>query len=129
MTKGQEQPYVLHSRHVLIVEDNRDGRESLCLLLKLLGYRVTVAQNGYEGVEKALTCQPDVGLIDIGLPGLDGYEVAGRLRSALGQKIVLIAYTAYSQPEDCARALRSGFDALLGKPAELEGLTDLLDLE
>lgn len=100
MTKGQEQPRALRSRHVLIVEDNRDSRESLYRLLKLLGYRVTVAQDGYEGVEKALTCHPEVGLIDIGLPGLDGYEVARRLRSALGQTIVLIAYTAYTQPED-----------------------------
>ncbi len=127
MTEGQQQPCVPKSRPVLIVEDNRDGRESLRQLLQLLGYRVEVAQDGYEGVEKALMCHPEVGLIDIGLPGLDGYEVARRLRSALGQSIVLIAYTAYTQPEDRERAFRAGFDAHLGKPAELEWLTDLLN--
>ena len=56
-----------HGHQIAQRNTNRDGRESLCLLLKLLGYRVTVAQDGHEGVEKALTCQPDVGLIDIGL--------------------------------------------------------------
>jgi len=128
MTKGQDL-CATKPRDVLIVEDNPDGRESLRMLLELLGYRVEVAQDGYEGVEKALTHHPKVGLIDIGLPGLDGYEVARRLRSALGRSIVLIAHTAYTQPEDRARALEAGFDALLGKPAEPEGLADLLNLE
>ena len=85
MTKGQEL-CATKPRDVLIVEDNPDGRESLRMLLELLGYRVEVAQDGYEGVEKALTHHPKVGLIDIGLPGLDGYEVARRLRSALQRR-------------------------------------------
>ncbi len=78
-------------------------------------------------MEKALTCHPEVGLIDIGLPGLDGYEVARRLRSALGQNVVLIADTAYTQPEERERAFRADFDAHLGKPAQPEWLTDLLN--
>jgi CheY-like chemotaxis protein len=118
---------VSQPRHVLVVEDNPDGRESLRLLLQLLGYQVETAKDGPEGVKKALASHPEVGLIDIGLPGFDGYEVARRLRAALGRGIVLIAHTAYRQPEDQARAREAGFDAHLGKPAELEVLTDVLN--
>jgi two-component system, sensor histidine kinase len=127
MTEVEKPSNGVRSRHVLIVEDNADARESLRLLLHLLGYRVEVARDGREGVQKALASHPEVGLIDIGLPGLDGYEVARRLRSTLGASIVLIAHTAYTQPEDRERAFEAGFNVFLGKPAEPNRLTDLLN--
>src|SRR5262249_14589155 len=86
-------------KHILLVEDNPDGRESLRLLLSLLGHQVDVAADGIEGVRKALAVHPDVALIDIGLPRLDGYEVARRIRAALGPKVVLLAYTAYDDED------------------------------
>ncbi|MCE9565176.1 MAG: response regulator [Planctomycetes bacterium] len=106
------------SRHILIVEDNEDGRESLAMLLELLGHRVDTAEDGPRGVEMALKVRPEVALIDIGLPGLNGYIVAEQLRAKLGNKVLLIALTGHSQPEDRRRAAEAGFDAHLTKPVE-----------
>jgi CheY-like chemotaxis protein len=114
------------SRCVLIVEDNPDGRETLKLLLTLYGCPVEVAADGVEGVQKGLALRPLAAVVDIGLPGLDGYEVAGQLRRALGNNILLIAHTAYDRPEDRERARRAGFDVLVGKPADPEELVKLL---
>ena len=113
--------------HVLVVEDNHDGRESLRDLLEIWGHEVTLAEDGPEGVDKALAIRPDVALVDIGLPGLDGNEVARRIRSALGSdKISLIAMTGYGQPEDHRRALQAGFDRYLVKPVDPGFLAQLL---
>jgi len=112
---------------VLIIEDHPDGRESLSTLLNLYGHHVEVAVDGVEGVEKALQLQPDVALVDIGLPRRDGYDVARQLRQALGTKIRLLACTAYNQPEDQAKALDAGFDGLMVKPLDLEKLIAWLD--
>jgi signal transduction histidine kinase/ActR/RegA family two-component response regulator len=104
---------------ILVVEDNRDGRESLRDLLEIWGHEVEVAENGPDGVKRALGSQPDVALIDIGLPGLDGNEVAQRIRAALdGDRMALVAMTGYGQPEDRRRALQAGFDAYLVKPVD-----------
>lgn len=108
---------------ILIVEDNVDGRDSLQTLLQLLGYQVETAADGLEGVTKALAWRPHVALVDIGLPGLDGYEVARRIREALGLGVFLIAYTAYSQPRDREQALEAGFDVHLAKPVNLDELS------
>jgi len=113
-------------RHILIVEDNADSRESLAQLLRLLGHRIDASADGPTGVEAALRLRPEVALIDIGLPGLNGYEVAERIRGALGAGIFLIALTGHSQPEDRQRALAAGFDAHLTKPIEMELLWELL---
>ncbi|MFY9826700.1 MAG: ATP-binding protein [Thermoanaerobaculia bacterium] len=113
--------------HVLVVEDNHDGRESLRDLLEIWGHEVTLAEDGLEGVDKALSVHPDVALIDIGLPGLDGNEVARRIRSAVGRdEISLIAMTGYGQPEDRRRALQAGFDRYLVKPVDPAILAQLL---
>jgi signal transduction histidine kinase/CheY-like chemotaxis protein len=114
------------SRHILVIEDNADGRESLETLLKLLGHRVEVAEDGRKGLELALATRPDVALIDIGLPGLDGFQVAEQIRAALGPGILLVALTGYGQPEDRRQALEAGFNAHLVKPVELDGLQRLL---
>jgi CheY-like chemotaxis protein len=109
--------------HVLIIEDNPDGRESLRLLLTLLGYDVDVASDGREGVQKALADQFDVALVDLGLPKLDGYQVARQIRRALGEHIRLVAYTAYDLEDEPEQLRQAGFDAYLIKPANL---TDLI---
>jgi PAS domain S-box-containing protein len=114
------------SRHVLIVEDNPDGRETLQTLLKLLNHRVDVAEDGREGVAKALALRPQVALIDIGLPTLDGYQVARQVRAALGNSVFLIALTGYGQAEDRRRTAEAGFDAHLVKPVDTEQLSQLL---
>ena len=113
-------------RHILIVEDNRDGRESLALLLGMLGHRVDVAEDGRRGIEVALAVRPEIALIDIGLPKLDGYQVAAQLRTGLGQGVLLIALTGHSQPEDRKRSLEAGFNTHLTKPVELEELQQIL---
>jgi signal transduction histidine kinase/CheY-like chemotaxis protein len=104
-------------RRVLVVEDNPDGREMLRVLLGLYGHEVHEAEDGPAGVERALSLRPDVAIIDIGLPGLDGYEVARRVRgTAEGMRIKLVALTGYGQDDDRARAQAAGFDAHLVKP-------------
>ena len=122
MPGDQSVPQSFRALRVLLVEDNADGRATLCALLQLLGHQVESAKDGLEGVEKALALRPEVGLIDIGLPRLNGYEVAQRLRTAFGRDIFLIAYTAYNQPEDRQRATAAGFDAYLVKPATVDEL-------
>ena len=114
-------------RRVLTIEDYADARDSLRSLLELSGHEVREAADGPTGVELALRLQPDVVLIDIGLPGLDGYGVARRIRSApQGRLIVLAAVTGYGQPEDRRRAQEAGFDALLVKPVDPDRLTEIL---
>jgi signal transduction histidine kinase len=115
------------SRRILLVEDNSDARESLRWALEQMGHEILEADSGPTGVEAALAGRPDVALIDIGLPGFDGYEVAKRIRSAPQVcGIVLIALTGYGQPEDRRRAEQAGFDLHLVKPLDFDRLADLL---
>jgi CheY-like chemotaxis protein len=109
-------------RHILLVEDNEDGRETQRTLLELLGNQVEVAADGVEGVKKALAGHPNVAIVDIGLPGLDGYEVAKRIRAKLDGRVFLIAQTAYGGPVARRQALDAGFDVHLVKPVEVEEL-------
>jgi CheY-like chemotaxis protein len=112
---------------VLVVEDDADSREGLRNLLEVWGHDVIVAENGISGIEKAIEGRPDIALIDVGLPGLDGYAVALRLRELLGNdEIFLIALTGYAEPEDRLRALESGFHAHLPKPINYSRLSSLL---
>jgi signal transduction histidine kinase len=113
-------------RHVLIVEDNADSRETLRTLLSLWGHQVDVADTGPRGVEKALAAPPEVALVDIGLPDLDGYQVAEQVRARGGDEIYLIALTGYGQQEDRRRALNAGFNAHLVKPVDPKELARLL---
>jgi CheY-like chemotaxis protein len=116
-------------RRVLVVEDNVDIRESLRLLLGLWGHEVLLAETGDDGLELALREKPDVALIDIGLPGLDGYEVAQRIRGqAAGRPsgMRLVAMTGYGQPADRTRAAQAGFDEHLLKPVDADTLQRLL---
>ena len=97
--------------------------------LELSGHHVDVAEDGVRGVEHARAIQPDVALVDIGLPGMDGYEVARRIRRDLGGAIRLIALTGYGQPEDRRRAAAAGFDAYLVKPVLADQLARALTSE
>src|SRR4051794_36853547 len=86
-------PTNLARRRILVIEDNRDGREMLRLLLECWGHQVQVAEDGRQGVARALAWEPEIAVVDIGLPILDGYQVARRLREVFQDKIFLIALT------------------------------------
>jgi CheY-like chemotaxis protein len=119
---------MVQARHVLLVEDHEDTREAMRCLLEVQGHRVDAVGQGGQAVSTALTARPDVVLIDIGLPDLDGYEVARQLRAAPeGKKMRLVALTGYDQPRDRERALDAGFDAHLVKPVDPDALSRLLE--
>jgi CheY-like chemotaxis protein len=105
-------------RRILIVEDHVDAREMLCEALQTAGHDVHQAIDGPSGVETAERIVPDVALIDIGLPGLDGYATAARIRGVVGRRPLLIALTGYGRPEDRDRAVQAGFDVHLTKPVD-----------
>jgi signal transduction histidine kinase/CheY-like chemotaxis protein len=113
---------------LLVVEDNQDAAESLRMLMELCGYEVTLAHSGPEGVRVALETRPDIVLCDIGLPGMDGFAVAGTLRGhAETAHARLIAVTGYGEDTDRRRALEAGFNAHLVKPVDPEKLLLMLD--
>ena len=113
-------------RHVLLIEDSEDNREMMRELLEMEGFRVDVACDGADGIEQALALRPAIAIVDIGLPEMDGYEVARQVRAALGAGITLVALTGYSQPEERARAAAAGFDVHLTKPVNLADLEAIL---
>ena len=108
---------------VLLIEDNDDGREMMATMLASYGYPVLQARDGLEGVRVALAERPGVALVDIGLPGIDGYEVARRLRGDPATRALrLIALTGYGLAEDQRRTLEAGFDLHMVKPVDLPAL-------
>ncbi len=112
---------------ILLVEDNADARDMLLALLTLDRHEVVTAADGPAGVDAALRLRPDVALVDIGLPGLNGYEVARRIRATeSGRAIKLIALTGYGQSEDMRQAREAGFDLHLVKPVEPGRLDEAL---
>ncbi|MGZ3182347.1 MAG: response regulator [Telluria sp.] len=113
--------------NVLLIEDNDDGREMMATMLGAYGYAVRQAGDGLQGVQMAAATLPDVALIDIGLPGIDGYEVARRLRAdEATQGIRLIALTGYGQADDHRRVMEAGFDLHLVKPVQVDDLLGAL---
>jgi signal transduction histidine kinase/CheY-like chemotaxis protein len=111
---------------VLLIEDNIDARQSLRTLLEHEGHRVEEAADGAGGLARAETTRPDIVLVDIGLPGMDGYEVARRIRSQRGAAPILVAITGYGQADDRRRSLAAGFDAHLTKPVSPDHLAHVL---
>lgn len=112
---------------ILLVEDNPDTAESLARLLVLFGYEVRIAPDGWQGLATAVRWQPEFVLLDLGLPGMDGYEVARRLRrEAWCREPLLIAVTGYGQAEDLRRSLGVGIDHHLLKPVDMDVLLALL---
>ena len=114
-------------RRVLLVDDHEDSRRMLSLLLQFSGYEALEARDGIEGLRVAVEEKPDIAVIDIGLPGTNGYEVARRLRADPATRALpLIALTGYGQNEDRLRALEAGFDLHLVKPVEPARLLEAL---
>lgn len=115
------------SRRIVVVEDNDDAREALVALLQADGHDVRGARTGEDGIECVLRERPDIALVDVGLPGIDGYEVARRIRASEHAPTVrLVAVTGYGQPEDVRRACEAGFDEHIVKPVAREALDRVL---
>jgi CheY-like chemotaxis protein len=113
---------------ILLVEDNEDARVTLRKLLEARGHIVEEAAGGSSGITKVLDWRPDVALVDIGLPELDGFELARAVRSAAaGAQVYLVALTGFSDHRDRQLALQAGFDAHLVKPVRLDQLNRLLE--
>jgi signal transduction histidine kinase len=116
-----------HARAVLVVDDNVDAARTLACLLQAMGHRVEVAHDGPDALQAALRAPPDVVLLDIGLPGMDGFEVARSLREGAGTRHArIVAVTGYGQLADRQRAELAGFDRLVVKPVALEVLQQVL---
>ena len=112
-------------RRILIVDDNEDGAESLAMLLQLDGHETHTAHDGVEAVDAAERLRPDVVLLDIGLPRLNGYEVCRRIREQpWGKDMVLVALTGWGQEEDRQRSREAGFDAHMVKPVDHDVLAE-----
>jgi PAS domain S-box-containing protein len=115
-------------RRILVVDDNADSADSLVLLLRLQGHEAAVARDGVAAVEAALRLAPEVVLLDIGLPLMNGYDAARRIRSTpAGREMLLIAITGWGQDEDRSLSREAGFDEHLVKPVEFDQLARLLD--
>jgi signal transduction histidine kinase/ActR/RegA family two-component response regulator len=113
-------------RRIVVVEDNTDVRDLLLLKLKRLGHDVDGVGDGHAGVDAIVGRRPDLALVDIGLPGLDGYEVAARVRQSVGREVVLVAVSGFGQPEDKRKAFDAGFDEHITKPADVSDIENLL---
>ena len=115
------------SLRVLVVDDNADAAQTLAMLLEVSGHDVRMANDGPTALEIALDFRPSVVLLDIGLPGIDGFEVAKRLRQKPGLgSVLLVAMTGYGQVADKQRSQGAGFDHHLVKPAEFEKVLQIL---
>ena len=110
------------ARKVALIDDNEDGRQMLRMLCESDGHEVVEADDGPDGVELLLTQRPDVAFVDIGLPTFDGYEVARRVRAAVGDSMHLVALTGYGTEADREQAKAAGFDAHVAKPIQVEQL-------
>jgi signal transduction histidine kinase/CheY-like chemotaxis protein len=119
-------PYAGRPRSIVIVEDNDDARDMLQQVLTMQGHVVSESASGEAGVALVLEMQPDLAIVDIGLPDIDGYEVARRVRTQSKRRVALIALTGYGQPEDVRRAEAAGFDVHLVKPVTVDRLDDAI---
>ena len=110
------------SLRVLIADDNEDAADMLATLVRMRGHEVAVAHDGLEALSSAASFLPDVALLDIGMPELDGHQVAEQLRRERGSEVTLVAITGWGDTPDKQRAASSGFDHHLTKPIDLDGL-------
>ena len=112
---------------VLVVDDNRDAADSLTMLLELRGFKAFVCHDGHAALALALELQPDVVVLDLGLPGVDGFEVCRRLREAGLTKTCIVAVTGFGQDEDRRRSHAAGFDAHMVKPVDPDDLVKRIE--
>jgi two-component system, sensor histidine kinase len=111
----------------LVIEDNRDAREMFRMMLELAGHEVLEAEEGLAGLELLKSARPDVAVIDVGLPGLNGYEIARRFREEPdAEGVMLVALTGYGTPEAVERSRQAGFDHHLIKPVNAEALQEIM---
>ena len=111
------------SRRVLVIEDNADAADSIGQALTMVGHAVEIARSGPEGIEKARAFGPEVVICDIGLPEMDGYEVARVMRAdPVLRRATLVALTGYAGPDDMAKAKAAGFDSHVAKPPTMKTL-------
>jgi two-component system, sensor histidine kinase len=114
-------------RRVLLIEDNRDARETFRMMLELAGHEVIEAEEGHRGLELLKSELPDIAVIDVGLPGLDGYQIASSFRrEPTGNRVLLVALTGYGTPDARERSRAAGFDHHLIKPIDPEVLRELM---
>ena len=115
------------SKRVLIADDNHDGAESLAMLIEMSGHETFVAHTGVDALQLAATHRPHIAILDIGMPGMDGYQVVQQIRDQpWGVDMILIALTGWGQEDDKRRAMRAGFDHHLTKPVDPNALDQLL---
>ena len=114
------------SRRILIADDNRDAAESLAMLLQMENHEVRVVNDGQAALAAFAEFQPEVALLDIGMPALNGYEVARSIRRKRGPAVTLIAVTGWGQERDKANALFAGFNYHFTKPVDLDQIMDIL---
>ena len=114
-------------RRILVADDDHDSAESLAMLFELMGHDVRAAHNGLAAVDLAEMFRPDLIVLDIGMPGIDGYEVCRRIRQqSWGRSTVIAALTGWSRDEDKDRSEQAGFDHFLVKPVDPKALEDLI---
>jgi CheY-like chemotaxis protein len=127
-TRPRGDPRGERSARILVVDDNVDLAQGLARLLQIYGHDVQIAHDGPSGLDKAKESKPEIVLLDIGLPGMDGYQVAAHLRQEETVKgATLIAISGYGQDEDRRRAMEAGFDHHLVKPIASEDLIKILE--
>jgi CheY-like chemotaxis protein len=115
------------SDRILVVDDNRDAADSLAKLIRSFGHEVKTVYDGGAALDEATTFQPDMALVDIGMPGLDGYETVTQLRQRRGNvHLIVVAVTAWTSDEDKQRAYDCGFDLHVAKPMSVEKLKELM---
>ena len=115
-----------HQMRILVVDDNEDSAETMAIYLQSNGHEVRTADNGMAAVETAAEFRPNAVLMDLGLPKLNGYEAATRIRAQRGREVLLVALTGWGQEADRQRSREAGFDHHLTKPVELDELRRLL---
>jgi len=120
-------PRIREVRRVVLVEDDEDMRVLFRVVIEESGHRVTEARDGAEGVARILADRPDVAIVDITMPGMDGYEVARRVRAAIGRLVLLVAVTGHGQETARAQALAAGFDLHMTKPVDVRELEWMLE--
>jgi CheY-like chemotaxis protein len=109
-----------------VAEDIPDSAEMLRLMIECMGHDVVVAADGVQAVELAEQHRPQIAVLDLGMPRMDGYEAARRIRASLGREVVLVALTGWGQEQDQRRAYAAGFDYHVTKPAEPDVLESLI---